>query len=105
MEVKSTLHTHHVLGWSSPVHSNFFNPYEIWGLELYDYAIRNLTLEARWMMTDEIQIKPSTLEKFLTEIVRLEKRYAHNERGARNERRSKVVEIIEETAARELDKA
>jgi hypothetical protein len=56
-------------------------------------------------MTDEIQIKPSTLESFLSEIIQHEKRYAHNEKGAKNERRSKVVEKIEETASRELDKA
>jgi hypothetical protein len=56
-------------------------------------------------MSDEIEIKPSTLEAFLTSVIQLEKRYAHNERGAKQERRSKVVERIEETAARELDKA
>jgi hypothetical protein len=55
-------------------------------------------------MSDEIQIMPSTLEGFLADIIQHEKRYAHNERGAKNERRSKVVEKVEETAARELDK-
>jgi len=54
-------------------------------------------------MSDEIEIKPSTLEAFLKTIIQLEKRYAHNERGAKQERRSKVVERIEEVAARELD--
>ena len=57
------------------------------------------------MSDDEIEISPSTLEKFLAAIIQHEKRYAHNERGARNERRSKVVEKIEEVAAQELDKA
>jgi hypothetical protein len=56
-------------------------------------------------MNDEIEIKPSTLEAFLKTIIQLEKRYAHNERGAKQERRSKVVERIEEVAARELDRA
>ena len=55
-------------------------------------------------MSDEIQIMPSTLEGFLADIIQHEKRYAHNARGAKNERRSKVVEKVEETAARELDK-
>jgi hypothetical protein len=56
-------------------------------------------------MSDEIQIKPSTLENFLADIIQHEKRYADTERGAKNERRSKVVEKVEETAARELDQA
>jgi hypothetical protein len=60
---------------------------------------------AHCLMNDEIQIKSSTLEKFLADIIQHEKRYAHNERGAKNERRSKVVEKIEETASRELDQA
>lgn len=57
------------------------------------------------MSDDEIEISPSTLEKFIAAIIHHEKRYAHNERGARNERRSKVIEKIEDTAARELDQA
>lgn len=57
------------------------------------------------MSDDEIVISPSIIEKFLAAVIQHEKRYAHNERGARNERRSKVVEKIEETAAQELDKA
>jgi|WetSurMetagenome_2_1015567.scaffolds.fasta_scaffold1504813_1 hypothetical protein len=55
------------------------------------------------MSDDEIEITPSTLEAFLAAIIQHEKRYAHIERGARNERRSKVIEKIEETAAKELD--
>jgi hypothetical protein len=56
------------------------------------------------MSDEEIEINPSVLETFLSAIIQHEKRYAHNERGARNERRSKVVEKIEEVAARELDR-
>jgi hypothetical protein len=56
-------------------------------------------------MSDEIHIKPATLENFLADIIKLEKRYAHSEKGAKIERRSKVVEAVEETSARELDKA
>jgi hypothetical protein len=56
-------------------------------------------------MSDEILIKPSILETFLADIIQHEKRYAHTERGAKNERRSKVVEKVEEIAARELDQA
>ena len=57
------------------------------------------------MSDDEIEISPSTLDRFLEAIIQHEKRYAHNERGAKSERRSKVVEKIEEIAAQELDKA
>ncbi len=57
------------------------------------------------MSDDEIEISPSMLEKFLTAIIQHEKRYAHNERGARNERRSIVIEKIEEIAAKEMDRA
>lgn len=56
------------------------------------------------MSDEDIEIKPSILEAFLSAIIQHEKRYAHNERGARNERRSKVVEKIEEVAAQELDR-
>jgi hypothetical protein len=61
--------------------------------------------EATVQMSDEIQINPATLETFLADIIRHEKRYADTERGAKNERRSKVVEKVEETAAREIDEA
>jgi hypothetical protein len=64
-----------------------------------------LPCEAPSLMSDEILIKPSTLENFLADIIQHEKRYADTERGAKNERRSKVVEKVEETAARELDQA
>ena len=57
------------------------------------------------MSSEEIEISPSVLETFLSAIIQHEKRYAHNERGARNERRSKVIEKIEEIAVRELDNA
>lgn len=57
------------------------------------------------MSSEEIEISPSVLETFLSAIIQHEKRYAHNERGARNERRSKVIENIEEIAVRELDNA
>ena len=57
------------------------------------------------MSSEEIEISPAVLETFLSAIIQHEKRYAHNERGARNERRSKVIEKIEEIAVRELDNA
>jgi hypothetical protein len=56
-------------------------------------------------LSDEINITPATLQVFLSQIIKIEKRYAHSEKGARNERRSKVVESVEETSARELDQA
>jgi hypothetical protein len=56
-------------------------------------------------MSDEIQINPATLENFLASIIKIEKKYAHTEKGAKNERRSQVVEAIEEVSARELDPA
>lgn len=57
------------------------------------------------MSDEEIEISPTVLEKFLAGIIQHEKKYAHIERGAKNERRSIVVEKIEEIAARELDNA
>lgn len=56
-------------------------------------------------MPDSFEISPPVLEKFVAEIIQHEKRYAHSERGLKQERRSKVQEKIEETAVRELDNA
>ena len=56
-------------------------------------------------MPDSLEISPPVLEKFVADVLQHEKRYAHSDRGAKQERRSKVVEKIEEVAARELDKA
>lgn len=55
-------------------------------------------------MPDAIEISPSVLEKFVADVIQHEKRYAHSDRGAKQERRSKVIEKIEEVATKELDK-
>ena len=56
-------------------------------------------------MPDSFEISIPVLEKFVAEVIDHEKRYAHSERGLKQERRSKVQEKIEEVAARELDNA
>ena len=55
-------------------------------------------------MPDAIEISPKVLEKFVADVIQHEKRYAHSDRGAKQERRSKVIEKIEEVASQELDK-
>jgi hypothetical protein len=42
----------------------------------------------------------SIQEEFLNELLQLEKLYAHELLGAKTERRSKVLELINKTAAR-----
>lgn len=56
-------------------------------------------------MPDSFAVSTPVLEKFVAEVIEHEKRYAHSEKALRPERRSKVLEKIEEVAVRELDNA
>ena len=56
-------------------------------------------------MTEQDRLMPDTLEKFISDVMKIEKQYAHDRRNAKTERRSKIVEKVNEVAARELDQA
>lgn len=56
-------------------------------------------------MPEQDRLMPETLEHFISEVMRIEKQYAHDRRNAKTERRSKIVEKVNEVAARELDQA
>jgi hypothetical protein len=56
-------------------------------------------------MTEQNRLMPETLEKFISEVMKIEKQYAHDRRNAKTERRSRIVEKVNDIAARELDEA
>ena len=56
-------------------------------------------------MTEQDRLMPETLERFISDVMKIEKQYAHDRRNAKTERRSKIVEKVDEIAARELDQA
>jgi hypothetical protein len=56
-------------------------------------------------MPQQDRLMPETLENFISEIMRIEKQYAHDRRNAKTERRSKIVEKVNDIAARELDQS
>jgi hypothetical protein len=56
-------------------------------------------------MTEQDRLMPETLERFISDVMKIEKQYAHDRKNAKTERRSKIVEKVNDIAARELDQA
>jgi hypothetical protein len=52
----------------------------------------------------ETAIDSQKLEKFLTKIIDIEKRYAHELKSATSDRRSEVIEAVNVFSAKELEK-
>ena len=56
-------------------------------------------------MTEQDRLMPKTLERFISDVMKIEKQYAHDRRNAKTERHSKIIEKVNDIAARELDQA
>ncbi len=52
----------------------------------------------------EVAIDSQKLEKFLTKIIEIERRYAHELKSATSDRRSEVTEAVNVFSAKELEK-
>jgi hypothetical protein len=52
----------------------------------------------------EVTIDSQKLEKFLTKIIEIEKRYAHELKSATSDRRSEVIEAVNVFSGKELEK-
>ena len=51
----------------------------------------------------ESKITPEKLEQFLVQVMRIQKRYAHELRNVKTDRRSELIELINNFSSRELE--
>ena len=52
----------------------------------------------------ENPVTPEQLEKFLIQVMTIQKRYAHELRNVRGDRRSELLELIKRFSAKELER-
>jgi hypothetical protein len=52
----------------------------------------------------EHPITPAQLEKFLIQVMAIQKRYAHELRNVKGDRRSELLELINRFSAKELER-
>ena len=55
-------------------------------------------------MASEFNIDPKHIETFLTKVLGIEKRYAHELKSANSDRRSEIIELINVYSSKELEK-